>query len=146
VYRSHCALANFLDIFGDKWSLIIIRDMFLKKKSFNDFLISPEGIASNILTNRLKSLMKDDLIDYKISPSNKKVKWYYLKDKAADCYPILMEMVNWSSRNLSETFGPESLKWIKENKSDNPKTLVEKKILDYKKFRQQIFDNSLDQS
>lgn len=120
--------------------------MFLKKKSFNDFLISPEGIASNILTNRLKSLMKDDLIDYKISPSNKKVKWYYLKDKAADCYPILMEMVNWSSRNLSETFGPESLKWIKENKSDNPKTLVEKKILDYKKFRQQIFDNSLDQS
>ena len=120
--------------------------MFLKKKSFNDFLISPEGIASNILTNRLKSLMKDDLIDYKISPSNKKVKWYYLKDKAADCYPILMEMVNWSSRNLPETFGPESLKWIKENKSDNPKTLVEKKILDYKKFRQQIFDNSLDHS
>lgn len=144
MYRSHCALANFLDHFGDKWSLIIIRDIFLKKKSFNDFLTSPEGIASNILTNRLKSLSKDGLIDYKINPSNKKVKWYYLKDKAADCYPVLMEMINWSSRNLSKTFGPESIKWIKENKTDSPKKLADKKIFDYKKFRQQLLDNSLD--
>jgi len=89
MYRSHCALANFLDHFGDKWSLIIIRDMFLEKKTFNDFLTSAEGIASNILTNRLKSLMNDGLIDYKINPSNKKVKWYYLNDKALNCYPVL---------------------------------------------------------
>ena len=58
MYRSHCALANFLDHFGDKWSLIIIRDMILEKKTFNDFLTSPEGIASNILTNRLKGPKK----------------------------------------------------------------------------------------
>lgn len=146
MYRSHCALANFLDHFGDKWSLIIIRDMFLEKKSFNDFLTSPEGIASNILTNRLKSLMKEGFIDYKTNPSNKKVKWYYLNDSATECYPILMEMVNWSSRNITKTFGTASIKWIKENKSDSPKTLSERKISDYKKFRQQIFDNSLDQS
>jgi|TARA_B110000914_G_scaffold147835_1_gene129543 DNA-binding HxlR family transcriptional regulator len=146
MYRSHCALANFLDHFGDKWSLIIIRDMFLEKKTFNDFLTSPEGIASNILTNRLKSLMNDGLIDYKINPLNKKVKWYYLTDKAANCYPVIIEMVNWSSNNLSKTFGPSSIKWIKENSSDSTKIVSTKKISGYKKFRQFIIDNSLDRS
>ena len=120
--------------------------MFLEKKTFNDFLTSAEGIASNILTNRLKSLMNDGLIDYKINPSNKKVKWYYLNDKALNCYPVIIEMVNWSNSNLSKTFGPTSIKWIKENTSDSNKIVSGKKISGYKKFRQFIIDNSLDRS
>lgn len=146
MYRSHCALANFLEHFGDKWSLIIIRDMFLGKKTFNDFLTSPEGIASNILTNRLKSLMKDNLIDYKISPSNKKVKFYYMEDRAIDAYPVLMEMVKWSSKNLSKNFGPSSIKWIKDIKLNSPEELVLKSVSHYKKIRKEIFDNSLERS
>ena len=146
MYRSHCALANFLEHFGDKWSLIIIRDMFLGKKTFNDFLTSPEGIASNILTNRLKSLMKDNLIDYKISPSNKKVKFYYMEDRAIDAYPVLMEMVKWSSKNLSKNFGPGSIKWIKDIKLNSPEELVLKSVSHYKKIRKEIFANSLERS
>ena len=105
MYRSECALSNFLDHFGDKWSIIIIRDMFLQKKTFNDFLSSSEGIATNILTNRLKTLDKGGVIGYRINPQNKKVKWYYLTDKGVDSYPVILEMVNWSSRNLDKKFG-----------------------------------------
>ena len=57
--------------------------MFLEKKTFNDFLTSPEGIASNILTNRLKSLVNHKIINFKLNPLNKKVKWYYLTDIGA---------------------------------------------------------------
>ena len=60
--RSHCPLTNALDIFGDKWSLIIIRDLFLGKKTFTEFMNSNEKIASNILTNRLDFLINNGLL------------------------------------------------------------------------------------
>ena len=99
-HRSKCALAGCLDHIGDRWSLLIIRDMiFFRKKTFNDFLTSSEGIASNILTNRLKSLIKGGYINFKINPSNKKVKWYYLTDKGISTIPIIKEMMKWSIKN-----------------------------------------------
>ena len=146
MYRSHCGLANFLDHFGDKWSLIIIRDMFLQKKSFNDFLTSPEGIASNILTNRLKTLNKDGFIGYKINPRNKKVKWYFLTDKGADSYPVILEMVSWSSKNLDRNFGPISTKMINDSKELSSQVILNKKTSEYKKFRNDLIENSLNHS
>ena len=142
MYRSKCALASFLDHFGDKWSLLIIRDMFIEKKTFNDFLTSAEGIASNILTNRLKSLSNDGLIDFKINPNNKKVKWYFLTDKAVDVYPIILEMVKWSDKKLNKNFGPISNQWIKENSKGSTDSVSNNKILKYKKFRNEIFNKS----
>jgi DNA-binding HxlR family transcriptional regulator len=146
VYRSKCALANFLDHFGDKWSLIIIRDMFLEKKTFNDFLTSPEGIASNILTNRLKSLVSHKRINFKLNPLNKKVKWYYLTDEGADIYPALIEMIKWSSRNLNNDFGLYSKKWIEQNTRETNKITSDKVISEYKIFRKKLFDNSKNHS
>ena len=143
MYRSKCALANFLDHFGDKWSMLIIRDMFIEKKTFNDFLTSAEGIASNILTNRLKSLKIDGLIDNKINPENKKVKWYYLTDKAINVYPVVIEMVKWSDHNLDKNFGPISIQWIKDNSQDSTEVVANKKITKYKIFRDDLFVKSL---
>ena len=143
MYRSKCALANFLDHFGDKWSLLILRDLFIEKKTFNDFLSSDEGIASNILTNRIKSLMKDGLIDYKINPNNKKVKWYYLTDKAVDVYPVIIEMVKWSDKNIDEEFGPITKQWIKENNTGSTEYVSNNKIKKYNNFRNQLFAKSL---
>ena len=128
MYRSKCALASFLDHFGDKWSILILRDLFIEKKTFNDFLSSDEGIASNVLTNRIKSLMKDGLIDYKINPNNKKVKWYYLTDKAVDVYPVIIEMVKWSDKNIDEEFGPITKQWIKENNTGSTEYVSNNKI------------------
>ncbi|MDC1216831.1 helix-turn-helix transcriptional regulator [Flavobacteriaceae bacterium] len=143
MYRSKCALASFLDHFGDKWSLLILRDLFIEKKTFNDFLSSDEGIASNVLTNRIKSLMKDGLIDYKINPNNKKVKWYYLTDKAVDVYPVIIEMVKWSDKNIDEEFGPISKQWIKENNTGSTEYVSNNKIKKYINFRNQLFAKSL---
>jgi DNA-binding HxlR family transcriptional regulator len=143
MYRSKCALASFLDHFGDKWSLLILRDLFIEKKTFNDFLSSDEGIASNVLTNRIKSLIKDGLIDYKINPNNKKVKWYYLTDKAVDVYPVIIEMVKWSDKNIDEEFGPITKQWIKENNTGSTEYVSNNKIKKYINFRNQLFAKSL---
>ena len=73
--RSPCPIANALDIVGDKWTLLVIRDLFAGKHTFGDFQSSPEGIPTNILADRLKSLQPtlkvllisgyaDDMIDY----------------------------------------------------------------------------------
>ena len=55
-YRSGCPISNLVDLVGDKWSLLIIRDFFLDRNTFKQFMESPEAIATNILTDRLKSL------------------------------------------------------------------------------------------
>ena len=146
MYRSKCALANFLDHFGDKWSLVIIRDMFLEKKTFNDFLTSPEGIASNILTNRLKSLINNKIINFKLNPLNKKVKWYYLTDIGVESFPILIEMIKWSIGNLNNDFGPHSIKWFEQNTKESNKTTSNKAISDYKIFRKKLLNDSKNHS
>jgi DNA-binding HxlR family transcriptional regulator len=71
INRSNCPLASALnqliirlDIVGDKWSLLVIRDLFLGKKTFTEFLRSPEKIATNILANRLETLSKKGLLKY----------------------------------------------------------------------------------
>ena len=70
--RSQCPLVNILDIVGDKWSLIIIRDLFLGKKTFTEFMNSPEKFASNILSNRLEFLINHGLLKVIKLPHDKK--------------------------------------------------------------------------
>ncbi len=73
--RSNCPLASALDIVGDKWSLLVIRDLFLGKKTFTEFLKSPEKIATNILANRLETLSKKGCLNSLSSPMIKKQKF-----------------------------------------------------------------------
>ena len=77
-HRSGCPIANLVDLVGDKWSLLIIRDFFLERNTLKQFIDSPEKIATNILTDRLKSLLSKGIIDYTYAPNNKKTKYYYL--------------------------------------------------------------------
>ena len=63
-FRSTCPVSSVMDIIGDKWSLIIIRDLFLDRNTYSEFLKSPEGIATNILVDRLKKLTSYGLISY----------------------------------------------------------------------------------
>ncbi|MEC7124476.1 MAG: helix-turn-helix domain-containing protein, partial [Bacteroidota bacterium] len=85
--RSSCPLVNILDILGDKWSLIIVRDIFYGKKSYGEFLASPENISTSVLASRLQLLERADLIKHRLSLSDKKVKFYYLTDRGIDLYP-----------------------------------------------------------
>ena len=105
--RSECPVTNTLDLIGDKWTLLIIRDMlFLKKKSFNEFLESPESIATNILTERLKRLEERGIIEkhpYQKTPVRYE---YSLTRRGKDLRPLLMEMIRWGNAHIEGTFIP----------------------------------------
>ncbi|MBP6558390.1 MAG: helix-turn-helix transcriptional regulator [Flavobacterium sp.] len=97
--RSDCPLTNSLDVFGDKWSLLIIRDLiFFKKCTYNDFLKSDEGIATNILASRLKALDENGVIEKLEHPNSKAKILYSLTQKGIDLLPIIMEVYIWADK------------------------------------------------
>src|ERR1044071_667610 len=92
--RSDCPISYALDIFGDKWSLLIIRDlMFKHKATYGDFLNSEEKISTNILADRLELLECAGLLTWIEDSSNKSRKLYSLTNKAIDLVPALIEII-----------------------------------------------------
>lgn len=97
--RSDCPISCALDIWGDKWSLLIIRDiMFFKKRSYSDFLNSGEGIATNILASRLQTLEENGLIQKSGHPENKVKVLYKLSQKGIDLMPVFIEVYLWAEK------------------------------------------------
>jgi DNA-binding HxlR family transcriptional regulator len=93
---STCPIVFSLDTFGDKWSLVILRDILFGGKShFREFLASPEKIASNILAARLDSLVHDGMLSKTSDPANKSAAIYKPTQKAIDLLPMLTEMLKW---------------------------------------------------
>jgi DNA-binding HxlR family transcriptional regulator len=105
-FRSTCPVSNLLDIVGDKWSILIIRDLFIGRNTFSEILKSPEKISTNILVDRLKKLVSSGLIKFYRDPNDKKIKVYSLTSKGIDLYPVLVEMALWSRKNLNSPFHP----------------------------------------
>ena len=135
--RSYCPLVNILDILGDKWSLIIVRDIFHGKKSYGEFLASPENISTSVLASRPQLLERTGLIKHR--PFNdKKVKYYYLTDRGIDLYPILYEMFYWSKRNLDKVFYPIAEQWFKRYKSISSREAINDNQKKYKKVRAEL--------
>lgn len=96
-YRSYCPQYLALDVFGDKWTLLIIRDMMIDgKRYFREFLQSEEKIASNILANRLEALESEGIIYKQSDPSHKQKIRYSLTEKGIDLFPIILEIAKWS--------------------------------------------------
>lgn len=118
--RSECPLSCSLDVFGDKWSLLIIRDLiFHKKGTYNDFLKSEEGIATNILASRLKALEDNGIIEKSAHPESKAKNLYTLTTKGIDLLPIIMEVYIWSDKYFSLPLEIKEI--IKEVKKDKEK-------------------------
>ena len=101
-HRSGCPINLTLEVVGDKWSLLIIRDMiFGRRRHFREFLLkSEEGIASNILTSRLKMLVEQGIITKADDPRHKQRSVYSLTDKGIELLPILAQMANWGRKYL----------------------------------------------
>lgn len=94
--RSDCPVSCTLDVFGDKWSFLIIRDLlFAKECTYGDFLKSAEGIATNILASRLVTLEENKVIEKLEHPSSKAKVLYKLTRKGIDLLPVLIEMHLW---------------------------------------------------
>lgn len=97
--RSDCPISCSLDIFGDRWSLLIIRDIMLRGKvSYSEFLESEEKIATNILVNRLTVLESEKILLKEVSPANKSKYVYSLTQKGADLLPIVIEIMDWGAK------------------------------------------------
>ena len=134
-FRCNCPVTSALDIVGDKWSLVIIKQMLLEgKRTFKDFSESDEAIASNILASRLKSLEELNMIRKEKIPNNKKTNIYVLTEMGLGLTPTIVELTLWSDENI-KVFNPsiatdERLEMVKKNKEESIKMLME----NYKKI------------
>ena len=133
--RSSCPVSTGLEIIGDNWSLVLIRDLFLELTTFTDFMNSPERISSNILTDRINKLQKYNLIEYRLHPNNRKIKQYYLTDAGIDLYPIIYDLIVWSNDHLDMEFHPTAVDWYQKNESLERKQSTRNDMATYKDFK-----------
>ncbi len=140
-FRCQCPITSALDIVGDKWTLVIIKQMLFEEKStFKSFTESQESIATNILSSRLKLLEKFKIINKSNHPENKKTNIYTLTEKGLSFTPILIELMFWSKENIQE-FHPnlnihQELDDIKMNKEQSSKQIIET----YNKYKQSLLN------
>lgn len=115
--RSDCPVSCSLDIWGDKWSLLIVRDLiFLKQCTYGDFLKSDEKIATNILASRLQTLEENGIITKSEHPDSKAKVLYKLTQKGIDLLPVMIEINLWAEKYF--TIPAEQKAMLKEVKKD----------------------------
>src|SRR6266849_9875189 len=121
--RSGCPLNASVEMLGDRWSLLIIRDMMLRGfRTYKEFLESYEGIATNILADRLRKLVAHGIITTERDPADGRKLIYLLTEKGIDLAPVLTEMVLWAAGH----------------EDTGNKALVQKMQKDKKKFLTQV--------
>jgi DNA-binding HxlR family transcriptional regulator len=132
-FRCDCPITSAIDVLGDKWMLIIIKQMLIEQMEiFKDFTESDEAISTSILTMKLKCLEQYGLIERKNHPTNKKTKLYHRPDKGLSLTPVIVDLAIWSDQNLRE-FNPimrqsDELESMKSNKEE----FIEKLKKNYK--------------
>ena len=119
--RSECPLNASVEMLGDRWSLLIIRDMMLRgSRTYKDFLDCYEGIATNILADRLRKLVAYGIITSEPDPSDGRKRIYSLTAKGIDLAPVLTEMVLWAAAH--EETGNQTL--IRQMRTEKEKFLA----------------------
>ncbi len=99
-HRSGCPVSIALEVFGDKWSLLIVRDLMVKGfRRYKEFLESGEGIATNILADRLKKLEIAGIVQTEVDENDGRRLNYRLTEKGIDLAPVLLELLVWSARH-----------------------------------------------
>ncbi|MDX1941988.1 MAG: helix-turn-helix domain-containing protein [Saprospiraceae bacterium] len=102
-FRCDCPFTSALDVLGDKWMLVIVKQMLIEgKETFKDFTESEEAIATNILSTKLKLLEEVGIIIKTQRPDNKKTNLYLLTDKGLALTPVLVELATWSDNHLRD--------------------------------------------
>ena len=101
--RSPCPVACTLDLIGDKWTLLVMRDLFLGRTQFKEFRASPEGIATNILTDRLNRLVEAGLVEKNYAEPSAKRASYRLTERGKSLGPILKAIRDWGLKNIEGT-------------------------------------------
>lgn len=104
--RSGCPIASTLDLLGDRWTLVVLRDLLTGKRTYKEFLEGPEGISTNILANRLRRLEAWGLVERRARGETRERFDYELTRKGADLLPALQELCRWGNRYIEDTWRP----------------------------------------
>ncbi|HLF63866.1 MAG TPA: helix-turn-helix domain-containing protein [Saprospiraceae bacterium] len=120
--RSDCPISSALDIVGDKWSLLVIRDIaFAGKNTYNEFLKSDEMIATNVLADRLAMLEAAGILAKEEHPASRAKIFYRLSKQGVDLLPVLAEMILWSDKYL--LISPKARQLAKQLRKDKDTTI-----------------------
>jgi DNA-binding HxlR family transcriptional regulator len=107
--RSPCPVACSLDLLGDKWTLLVVRDLLLGKTTYTEFQKSPEGIPTNILAERLKRLQTAGILE-KSQYQERPVRYaYHLTAKGGDLRPVLSALIDWGNKHIPGTVTREQI-------------------------------------
>ena len=143
IFRCKCPITSALDIIGDKWSLVVIKQMLFERKStFKDFAESKESIATNILSSRLKLLEHFGIIQKEKLPNNKKTNIYILTKKGLALTPTLIELTLWSNSNINEFHPDLNINQLLESSKKNKEQIFSNVISDYKKYANTILNQT----
>jgi|CXWL01.1.fsa_nt_gi DNA-binding HxlR family transcriptional regulator len=99
-YDQHCPIAMTLDLIGDRWTILIIRDLYFGRRRFNDLLASSPGMSTKILSERLKLLEQHGLVRREIYSQHPLRAEYHLTDKGVSLEPVLNAVAMWGGKNL----------------------------------------------
>ena len=112
--RSTCPISTALEIVGDRWTLLVIRDlMFAHKRHFREFLQSEEGISSNVLADRLSALVTNDIVKKSDDPTHAQKAIYSLTEKGLELLPVIVAMSAWTQRHYPGTRRPEAVQLVR---------------------------------
>jgi DNA-binding HxlR family transcriptional regulator len=130
-FRCDCPFTSALDVLGDKWMLVIVKQMLIEgKETFKDFTESEEAIATNILSAKLKILVELGIVIKTKRPDNKKTNLYLLTDKGLALTPVLVELAAWSDGFLRDIHpdiaNGEAMEWLRKDKAAFARALEEK--------------------
>jgi DNA-binding HxlR family transcriptional regulator len=107
--RSTCPISTALELVGDRWTLLVIRDlMFADKRHFREFLQSEEAISSNVLADRLNTLVENGIVTRREEPSHSQKAIYSFNHKGLDLLPVLIAMSSWTQKYYPRTRRPEA--------------------------------------
>lgn len=139
MFRSLCPIATGLDVLGDKWSLLILRDMiFFHKSTFNEFKTAPELMPSKMLSNRLKRLESTGFVSRMKGVLNKKNVHYLLEEKGMETFPIMVEMAIFTTDFFYDHLGDTYTGIVKTRMKNDKKNYISEMIESYKSFKESI--------
>ena len=134
--ESVCACKVSLDLLGDRWSLIIVRDLFRNKNTFSQFLNeSAEHISSNVLVDRLKKLIALGVLNFERNKTDKKIKEYYLTDRGIDLYNIIYELQLWTLNHVTFNESENTKIWKNAIKLESKETTIKDYTNTYRELR-----------
>jgi len=111
--RSTCPISTGLELLGDRWTLLVVRDlMFAGKRHFREFLQSEEAISSNVLSDRLNALVENGIVTKSDNPTHAQKAVYSLTEKGLELLPLLVAVSAWTQKHFPKTRRPEAVQLV----------------------------------